>query len=81
MFFGQQPFASAAFASEFIQNARVIPTGEELTIRVGNIEVDFGVPVTGNRFNLANGDVSVIIWNEIPAGANQVWVAIDPDDP
>ena len=81
MFFGAQAFSSAPFAAEFVQKGIANVTGQELTIRVGNIDIGFGVTVTGQEFNLATGTVSVISWVPIPPGANQVWVEIDPNDP
>jgi hypothetical protein len=48
-----------------------------LVIAIGDITVR--VDVTGQQINLANNPVSVISWNPIPPGVNQVWVPIDPD--
>ncbi len=50
-------------------------------IAIGNTTVDLitTVNVTGQQINLANNPVSVISWNPIPPGVNQVWVPIDPD--
>ena len=39
------------------------------------------VTVTGNRFNLATGSVSVIGWSEIDPNATGTWVPIDPLNP
>ena len=39
------------------------------------------VNVTGNRFNLALGSVSVVSWNPIDPNATGTWVPIDPLNP
>ena len=64
-------------------SARVLPTGNEIEITVGNVVVKIGqtVPVQGVRINLATGTASVISWNPIVPGATGVWVPIDPDNP
>lgn len=81
MIFGTTAFASAPFSSQFIQNATILPTGQQLNISIGNVTVIPQIPVsvTGNTFNLATNPVSVITWNAIPPGVNQVWTPIDPD--
>jgi|TARA_B100001063_G_scaffold13314_1_gene10345 hypothetical protein len=81
MFFGATPFASTTFAGVGIQNITVLANGNRLNIAIGNTTVDLvtTVNVTGQQFNLANNPVSVISWNPIPPGVNQVWVPIDPD--
>jgi len=83
MFFGATSFSSAPFASEFVQNATILANGNQLNISIGNttINIVITVPVTGNRFNLANNPVSVISWNPIPPGVSQIWIPIDPDNP
>jgi len=81
MFFGATPFGSAAFSSEFIQNSRAIVTGQELDIAIGNALVVLPINVTGERINLATGEVFVISWNGIVPGATQIWTPIDPDNP
>ena len=72
---------SSTFSSPYIQDFTVAVTGNRLNITVGNTTIAFPitVPVTGNQINLANSPVSVISWNPIPPGVNQVWVPIDPD--
>ena len=51
------------------------------SISIGNIATipnQLIVP-TGVQFSLATNPVSVITWNPIPPGVNQVWVPVDPD--
>ena len=81
MLFGSTSFSAAPFSSPFIQGSSVLVTGNRLNISVGNTTIAFPttVTVTGNQINLANSTVSVISWNPIPPGVNQVWVPIDPD--
>ena len=64
-------------------SARVLPSGNEIEISVGNVttKVNQTVPVSGYRINLATGTVSVISWNPIVPGATGTWVPIDPDNP
>ena len=64
-------------------SARVLPSGNEIEISIGNITVriDKRVDVTGVRINLATGTASVISWNPIVPGATGTWVPIDPDNP
>ena len=64
-------------------SARVLPSGNEIEITVGNVTVKINkrVDVTGVRINLATGTASVISWNPIVPGATGVWVPIDPDNP
>jgi len=83
MFFGATPFASTTFGGVGIQNITVLAAGNRLNITIGNTAVDLitTVPITGNRLNLANDTASVISWDIIPPGANQVWVPIDPENP
>ena len=63
--------------------ARVLPTGNEIEITIGNVTVKINkrVDVTGVRINLATGTASVISWNPIVPGATGTWVPIDPDNP
>tara|TARA_B100001079_G_C15976607_1_gene325705 strand:+ start:147 stop:392 length:246 start_codon:yes stop_codon:yes gene_type:complete len=81
MFFGATPFASTTFAGVGIQNVTVLINGKRVNITVGNADVRFGVQTTGNRFNLANGTVNVVSWNDIDPNATGVWVPIDPLNP
>ena len=64
-------------------SARVLPSGNEIEITVGNVTVRINkrVDVTGVRINLATGTASVISWNPIVPGATGTWVPIDPDNP
>tara|TARA_R100000657_G_scaffold3605_1_gene2483 strand:- start:121 stop:438 length:318 start_codon:yes stop_codon:yes gene_type:complete len=64
-------------------SARVLPSGNEIEISIGNITVriDKRVDVTGVRINLATGTANVISWNPIVPGATGTWVPIDPDNP
>ena len=64
-------------------SARVLPSGNEIEISIGNITVriDKRVDVTGVRINLATGTASVISWNPIVPGATGTWVPIDPNNP
>ena len=64
-------------------SARILPSGNEIEISVGNVTAKIGqtVGVTGVRINLATGTVSVISWNPIVPGATGTWVPIDPNNP
>ena len=64
-------------------SARVLPSGNEIEISIGNITVriDKRVDVTGVRINLATGTANVISWNPIVPGATGTWVPIGPDNP
>ena len=66
-----------------VAKAKVLPTGNEIEITIGNVTVriDKRVDVTGVRINLATGTASVISWNPIVPGATGTWVPIDPDNP
>ena len=66
-----------------VAKARILPSGSEIEISVGNVVAKIGqtVPVQGYRINLATGTVSVISWNPIVPGATGTWVPIDPDNP
>ena len=81
MFFGATSFSATTFAGVGIQNVVVLPNGNRLNITIGNTTVGFGTTVTGNRFNLALGTVSVVSWNPIDPNAGQTWVPIDPLNP
>ena len=81
MFFGATSFSATTFAGVGIQNVVVLATGKRVNIAVGNTTVGFGVQPTGNRFNLANGTVNVVSWNDIDPNATGVWVPIDPLNP
>jgi hypothetical protein len=59
----------------------VLPNGNRFNIAVGNADVAFGTSVTGKRFNLANGTVNVVSWNDIDPNATGTWVPIDPLNP
>ena len=83
MFFGTATFAQTTFSD--IGSSTVSPTvivsGNRLNISIGNIATipnQLIVP-TGVQFNVATNPVSVITWNPIPPGVNQVWVPVDPD--
>jgi hypothetical protein len=81
MFFGATSFSATTFAGVGIQNVVVLATGKRVNIGIGNTTVGFGVDVTGNRFNLANGTVNVVSWNDIDPNATGTWVPIDPLNP
>ena len=81
MFFGATSFSATTFAGVGIQNVVVLATGKRGNIAVGNTTVGFGVQPTGNRFNLANGTVNVVSWNDIDPNATGTWVPIDPLNP
>ena len=81
MFFGATSFSATTFAGVGIQNVVVLATGKRVYIAVGNTTVGFGVQPTGNRFNLANGTVNVVSWNDIDPNATGTWVPIDPLNP
>ena len=59
----------------------VLPTGQRVNLTTGNVVIKIGqtVVLSGNEIELATNPVSVISWNPIPPGVNQVWVPIDPD--
>jgi len=83
MFFGTTTFAQTTFSD--IGSSQVSPTvivsGNRLNISIGNIATipDVLIVPTGQQFNVATNPVSVITWNPIPPGVNQVWVPVDPD--
>jgi hypothetical protein len=81
MFFGATSFSAAPFAGVGVSNIVVNATGNQLNVSIGNTTINLitTVPVTGNRFNLANNPVTVISWNPINPGVGQIWVPIDPD--
>jgi len=81
MFFGATSFSATTFAGVGIQNVVVLVNGKRVNIAIGNAEVGFGVQPTGNRFNLANGTVNVVSWNDIDPNATGTWVPIDPLNP
>ena len=81
MFFGATSFSATTFAGVGIQNVVVLATGKRVNIAVGNTTVGFGVQPTGNRFNLANGTVNVVSWNDLAPNATGTWVPIDPLNP
>ena len=81
MFFGATSFSATTFAGVGIQNVVVLVNGKRVNIAVGNTAVGFGVQPTGNRFNLANGTVNVVSWNDIDPNATGTWVPIDPLNP
>ena len=64
-------------------SARVLPSGNEIEISIGNVvvRIDKRVAVDGVRINLATGTVNVISWNPIIPGATGTWVPIDPNNP
>ena len=64
-------------------SARILPSGNEIEISIGNVTVRVNktVAVNGIRINLATGTVSVISWSSIIPGATNTWVPIDPDNP
>ena len=66
-----------------VAKARILPSGSEIEISVGNVTAKIGqtVGVTGVRINLATGTVNVISWNPIVPGATSTWVPIDPNNP
>ena len=66
-----------------VAKARILPSGSEIEISVGNVTAKIGqtVGVTGVRINLATGTASVISWNPIVPGATGTWVPIGPDNP
>tara|TARA_R100001163_G_C5007204_1_gene154328 strand:- start:474 stop:728 length:255 start_codon:yes stop_codon:yes gene_type:complete len=83
MFFGNTTFAQTTFSDigSSTVSPVVIVSGNRLNISIGNIAPipnQLIVP-TGQQFNVATNPVSVITWNPIPPGVNQVWVPVDPD--
>ena len=81
MLFGATSFSATTFAGVGIQNVVVLPNGNRINISVGNITMASGVRPTCNRFNLANGTVNVVSWNDIDPNATGTWVPIDPLNP
>ena len=81
MFFGATSFSATTFSGVGIQNVVVLINGKRVNITVGNATVGFKATPTGNRFNLANGTVNVVSWNDIDPNATGVWVPIDPLNP
>ena len=81
MLFGATSFSATTFAGVGIQNVVVLPNGNRINISVGNITMASGVRPTGKRFNLANGTVNVVSWNDIDPNATGTWVPIDPLNP
>jgi len=83
MFFGATPFATTTFAGLGSQNAIILASGNRLNVSIGNATagIKFPAVVTGNRFNLATGTVSVVSWQTIDPGASGVWTPIDPLNP
>ncbi len=81
MFFGATSFSATTFSGVGIQNVVVLANGNRVNIAIGNSTVGFGTTVTGNRFNLANGTVNVVSWNDVNPNATGVWVPIDPLNP
>ena len=83
MFFGTSTFAQTTFSDigSSTVSPVVIPTGTQLNIAIGNIGPIPNVLIvpTGQQLNVATNPVSVITWNPIPPGVNQVWVPVDPD--
>ena len=83
MFFGSTSFSQSAFADvgTNITNSVVIPLGSQVNVAIGNLGPipDVLIVPTGLQLNVATGTPSVISWNPIPPGVNQVWVPIDPD--
>jgi len=84
MFFGTTTFAQSTFSDVGNNqvNPIVIVSGNQLNIAIGNIGPipDVLIVPTGQQLNVATNPVSVITWNPIPPGVNQVWVPIDPDE-
>ena len=83
MFFGTTTFAQTTFSDigSSTVSPVVIVSGNRLNISIGNISPipnQLIVP-TGQQLNVATNPVSVITWNPIPPGVNQVWVPVDPD--
>ena len=85
MFFGTTTFAQTTFSD--IGSSQVSPivivSGNRLNISIVNIGPipDVLIVPTGQQLNVATNPVSVITWNPIPPGVNQVWVPIDPLNP
>lgn len=85
MFFGTTTFAQTTFSDigSSTVSPVVIVSGNRFNITIGNIGTipnQLIVP-TGIQLNVATNPVSVITWNPIPPGVNQVWVPIDPLNP
>jgi hypothetical protein len=83
MFFGATPFSATTFAGVGAQNAIILATGNRLNVSIGNATagIKFPAVVSGNRFNVATGSVSVVSWQNLNPGAGQTWIPIDPLNP
>ena len=83
MFFGATPFSATTFAGVGAQNAIILAAGNRLNVSIGNATagIKFPAVVTGNRFNVATGSVSVVSWEILSPGAGQTWIPIDPLNP
>ena len=83
MFFGATPFAATTFAGVGAQNVVILANGNRLNVSIGNATagIKFSAVVTGNRFNVATGSVSVVSWQNLNPGAGQNWIPIDPLNP
>jgi len=85
MFFGTTTFAQTTFSDigSSTVSPVVIVSGNRFNITIGNIGPipDVLIVPTGQQLNVATNPVSVITWNPIPPGVNQVWVPIDPLNP
>ena len=83
MFFGATPFATTTFAGLGSQNAIILASGNRLNVSIGNATagIKFPAVVTGNRFNVATGSVSVVSWHDVDPNATGVWTPIDPLNP
>ena len=83
MLFGATPFAATTFAGVGAQNIVLSVTGNRLNVAIGNATsaIEYPVAVTGVRFNLATGAVSVVSWEPVDPNATEVWTPIDPLNP
>ena len=83
MFFGATPFSATTFAGVGAQNAIILATGNRLNVSIGNATagIKFPAVVSGNRFNVATGSVSVVSCENLSPGAGQTWIPIDPLNP
>ena len=82
MLFGSTSFSQIPFADVGgIPTVTVLPDGIQINVGTGIVSIpDQKIGVTGQRFNLATNPVSVITWNGIVPGVNQIWIPIDPEE-
>ena len=81
--FWSYTISATTFAGVGAQNAIILAAGNRLNVSIGNATagIKFPAVVTGNRFNVATGSVSVVSWHDVDPNATGVWTPIDPLNP